>query len=51
MPNGSPVCVEIAKKDGYVGVRESKNPNGSVLGFTADEREVFIKGVKDGEFD
>jgi hypothetical protein len=50
-PNGQPVCVEIAKKGGFVGVRDSKDHNGPVLGFTNLEWEVFVKAVKEGEFD
>lgn len=32
-------------------VRDSKNPNGGVLGFTDAEWDAFVKGAKDGEFD
>ena len=48
---GTDVCVEVAKKDGFVGVRDSKNPTGPVLSYTAQEWEVFVAGVKNGEFD
>lgn len=45
-------CVEIADlADGGMVVRDSKNPGGPTLRFTAGERDAFIAGVKDGEFD
>jgi len=44
-------CVEVAIKDGCVGVRDSKQSNSPVLGFTTDEWKTFIAGVKAGEFD
>jgi len=44
-------CVEVAVKDGHVAVRDSKDPNGSVLMFTPVEWNAFIGGVRDGEFD
>ncbi|HEV2639424.1 MAG TPA: DUF397 domain-containing protein [Actinocrinis sp.] len=45
-------CVEIAELvDGGRAVRDSKDPNGPALMFTAAEWAAFIGGVKDGEFD
>ena len=45
-------CVEVASlTDGGVGVRNSRNPEGSVLAFTPDEWHAFIGGVQNGEFD
>jgi len=44
-------CVEAAFIQGKVAVRDSKNPNGPVLLFTALEWEAFLTGVRDGEFD
>jgi len=45
-------CVEVSfTGDGDVGVRDSKNPNGAVLEFTADEWMTFVAGVRKGEFD
>lgn len=43
-------CVEV-KRGSTIKVRDSKNPNGDTLSFTADEWAAFIAGVKDGEFD
>ena len=48
--NGS--CVEVAPlPDGGRAVRNSKDPNGPVLRFTAQEWDAFVGGTKDGEFD
>ena len=45
-------CVEIADKvHGVVAVRDSKNPGGPVLAFTADDWRAFTAAIKAGEFD
>ncbi|WP_326829293.1 DUF397 domain-containing protein [Streptosporangium sp. NBC_01810] len=45
-------CVEVASNlPGIIGVRDSKNPAGSVLTFTPGEWSAFLSGVKSGEFD
>ena len=45
-------CVEVSGlPGGAVGVRNSSNPDGPVLRFTADEWRDFIGGVRNGEFD
>jgi hypothetical protein len=44
-------CVEVAFVDGAIAVRDSKNPDGSVLLFTPEEWDAFVGGAKDGEFD
>ncbi|WP_433497272.1 DUF397 domain-containing protein [Sphaerimonospora sp. CA-214678] len=45
-------CVEVAElSGGRRGVRDSKNPTGPALIFTAAEWHAFIQGVKNGEFD
>lgn len=47
-------CIEVAANlitaRGVVPVRDSKNPSGPVLDFTADAFSSFVAGVKDGEF-
>jgi hypothetical protein len=44
-------CVEVADLDGGgMALRDSKNPDGAVLTFSAGEREAFLNGVKAGEF-
>jgi hypothetical protein len=49
-PNGN--CVECAAlPDGGVAVRNSKDPEGPALVYTAAEIEAFILGVRDGDFD
>lgn len=45
-------CVEVADlPDGGRAVRDSKDPTGPVLRFTAAEWDAFREGMKDGEFD
>jgi hypothetical protein len=44
-------CVEVAFVNGSVAVRDSKDPQGPVLMFNADEWGAFVGGAKDGEFD
>lgn len=42
-------CVEVARlAGGRVGVRDSKNPLGSVLVFTSAEWGAFVDSVKSG---
>ncbi|ONH24992.1 DUF397 domain-containing protein [Pseudofrankia asymbiotica] len=44
-------CVEVAVlPDGGRAVRDSKDPGGSVLRFTAAEWAAFLAGARDGEF-
>lgn len=45
-------CVEIAAlNSNYRAVRDSKNPAGAVLMFSASELAAFTAGVRAGEFD
>ena len=45
-------CVEVARMPGGgVAVRDSKNPDGPMLRFTAAEWSAFAAGVAAGEFD
>jgi hypothetical protein len=45
-------CVEVADlSGGEIGVRNSRDAEGSVLRFTPDEWHAFIGGVRNGEFD
>lgn len=44
-------CVEVADFGGGRTVRDSKNPTGPALMFTADAWAVFTAGVCAGEFD
>ncbi|HEV7897877.1 MAG TPA: DUF397 domain-containing protein [Planosporangium sp.] len=48
--NSSGDCVEVAQLPDGVAVRDSKNPDGAILTFTAREWAAFIGGAKDGEF-
>jgi hypothetical protein len=45
-------CVEVARNlPGVVAVRDSKDPDESVLAFAPDEWRAFTAGVRGGEFD
>jgi hypothetical protein len=44
-------CVEVAKHDDGVLIRDSKNPRGPKLQFTNSEWDAFVEGVRRGEFD
>lgn len=49
LANGA--CVEVAKAQEMIAVRDSKNRDGAVLLYTSAEWEAFIDGAKKGEFD
>jgi hypothetical protein len=45
-------CVEVADLDGGArAVRDSKNPHGPALMFTAVEWSAFTAGLRGGQFD
>ncbi|MFJ4466671.1 DUF397 domain-containing protein [Streptomyces sp. NPDC089424] len=45
-------CVEVAAlTDGGVALRNSRDPDGPALVYTASELAAFLAGAKDGEFD
>lgn len=45
-------CIEVANmRVDTIGIRDSKNPRGAVLNFTASEWGAFIGGIRHGEFD
>jgi hypothetical protein len=43
-------CVELAFTDDFVLVRDSKEPAGPCLHFTATEWLAFVTGVRSGQF-
>ncbi|MGH3852250.1 MAG: DUF397 domain-containing protein [Pseudonocardiaceae bacterium] len=50
--NSIGACVEVADLDGgHHAVRDSKNPTGPELMFTAAGWAAFTAGVRSGEFD
>ena len=46
--NGS--CVEVLSEPDCVTVRNTEKPNGPAVQFTSSEWEVFLAGVRNGEF-
>ena len=49
--SGGKDCVEVAfLSRSFVGMRDSKNPNGPALVFTPDQWDAFTTAVADGKF-
>jgi len=48
---GGANCVEFATARDLVGLRDSKDPDGPVLTFTAEAWRLFVIGVRNGEFE
>ena len=44
-------CIEVAKRDGMIVLRDSKDPRGGVLAYSVDEFRAFARGIRAGEFD
>ncbi|MFB9465199.1 DUF397 domain-containing protein [Streptomyces cinereospinus] len=45
-------CVEVAALgDGGIAMRNSRDPDGPALVYTAAEMAAFLAGARDGEFD
>jgi hypothetical protein len=44
-------CVEIASAPGMVAMRDSKNPDGPVLSFPAQQWAAFLERAKEGAYD
>ena len=44
-------CVEYAPMPSYVGVRDSKDPDGAILWFRAESWRGFVASIRHGEFD
>jgi hypothetical protein len=44
-------CVELRRNGEAREVRDSKNPDGAVLGFTPAALQAWIEGAKHGEYD
>jgi hypothetical protein len=45
------MCVEVATAGDGVAVRDSKDPGGPLLAFSAAEWDAFLAGARAGEFD
>ena len=46
--NGGADCVEMARADRVVGVRDSKNPEGEALTFDPGAMRAFLDTIKQG---
>ena len=49
--NGTCVEVQLLSDTGIVRIRDSKNPEGPVLAFDAEEWKSFLSGARAAEFD
>lgn len=49
--NNNGACVEARIVSDEIQVRDSKDPDGTVLTFTTKEWDAFVGGAKDGDFD
>lgn len=49
--SGNGQCVEVAALNGATAVRDSKDPAGPALTFTAPQWAAFNAGIQAGEFD
>lgn len=49
MSNGN--CTEVAFSAGFVAVRDSKDPYGTVQQYSAGSWRVFVQDAKTGKFD
>jgi hypothetical protein len=48
---GGDECVEVAELPGVIAVRDSKNPDGSVLAFGTSAFQSFVVAARSGSFD
>ena len=48
---GDGACVDVASNDGMVVIRDSKNPDGPAVRYTAAEWSAFLDRARKGEFD
>jgi hypothetical protein len=44
-------CVEIARLDDMIVMRDSKDPSGHVLRYTTEEFRFLVRNIKAGEYD
>lgn len=44
-------CVEVAKSDDMIAVRNSRRPEAEIILYTRSEFAAFLDGAKKGEFD
>ena len=50
LSSGHGACVEVADFGDYIGVRDSKDPDGPALTFPRDAFAAFVAAVRNGEF-
>lgn len=48
---GNGACVEIAQVNGQIAVRDSKDPEGPILSYSARVFRSFLRATKNGSID
>jgi hypothetical protein len=48
---GNGACVEVAPANGKLLVRDSKDPDGSVMKYPGPSWRAFVADVREGQFD
>lgn len=43
-------CVEVAKRDGFIVVRDSARPDGGTVQWTVEEWRTLVRNIRDGRF-
>jgi hypothetical protein len=44
-------CVEVARLDDMIVMRDSKDPSGDTLRYTTEEFRLLVRAIKVGEYD
>jgi len=44
-------CVEVARLDDMIVMRDSKDPNGHMLRYTTEEFRFLVRKIKAGDYD
>jgi hypothetical protein len=47
---GSTECVEVAKREGFIMVRDSAHPGGGTAQWTVEEWRTFVRDIRAGHF-
>jgi hypothetical protein len=48
---GATECIEVAERDGMIVLRDSTQPHGSMLHYTAGDWGSFVRSIKSGQLD
>jgi hypothetical protein len=48
---GNTECVEVAQRDGLIVLRDSTQPQGTMLHYAVDDWGSFVRNIKSGQLD